>query len=167
MSDRIIRSFPPVADAYATRLILGSMPGKRSLTEQQYYAHPQNAFWRIAGQCLGFSPDLQYAERCQSLRAAGAALWDVLAACERPSSLDADIVEDSIVANDFARFLAEDTRITAVYFNGAKAETSFRRHVLPTLSNAQSAITLQRLPSTSPAHASLRYADKLAAWRVV
>ncbi len=162
-----VHSFAPIAAPDATRLILGSMPGKRSLAEGQYYAHPQNSFWKILGHLLGFDPALPYAARCAALTAGGVALWDVLATCTRSSSLDSDIVESSIVANDFAGFLAAHPKIRAIYFNGAKAEASFMRHVVPTLSPPLKTLPCRRLPSTSPAHAAMRFETKLVAWRGV
>ena len=38
------KSFKPSIDNNSKILILGSMPGIKSLEEQQYYAHPQNRF---------------------------------------------------------------------------------------------------------------------------
>ena len=161
----VIQSFPPVAAPDARLLILGSMPGEASLRAGRYYAHERNAFWRIMGDLLGFAPDPPYAERLQGLTAAGIALWDVIAGCERSGSLDAAIVKTSVHPNDFVRFLAEHPGIDRVFFNGATAETNFRRHVLPQL--VGSTLTLCRLPSTSPAHAARGYAEKLAAWSVI
>jgi G:T/U-mismatch repair DNA glycosylase len=68
-----------------------------------------------------------------------------------------------VEANDFAGFFANHQRIERVLFNGAKAETCFRRYVAPSLDTT--AIQYIRLPSTSPANASIAYASKLAAWR--
>ena len=96
---------------------------------------------------------------------ADVAVWDVLASCTRGSSLDADIDEDSIVANDFGSFFRAHPRIERVYFNGGKAEASFRRHVLRGL--AVTRLHFERLPSTSPANASWSLARKLRAWRTV
>src|SRR5574343_691540 len=160
-----IQGFPPVAAPDARLLILGSMPGEASLCAGQYYAHPRTAFWRIMGDLLGAGPTLPYAERLLRLKAAGIALWDVIADCERSGSLDADIVRTSVRANDFGSFFAAHPGIGQVFFNGAAAEASFRRHVLPLLRGAEFALC--RLPSTSPAHAARGYDEKLAAWSVI
>lgn len=161
----VIRSFAPVAATTARVLILGSMPGAESLRAGRYYAHPRNAFWRIMGDLVDAPPELPYAIRLRRLRQAGIALWDVLAACARVGSLDAAIDERSIIANDLVSFLVRHPGITHVFFNGATAERCFRRHVQPALE--ADVLKLQRLPSTSPAHAALAYAGKLQAWRVI
>jgi len=158
-----VRSFPPVVGRVATRLILGSMPGVASLMAAQYYAHPQNAFWRIMGELLGFAPDAPYRQRVAALKRAKIALWDVLAACERPGSLDAAIRRHSEVANDIPALLAAHPETTRICFNGATAEAAFRRHHPALVLRADQALV--RLPSTSPAHASLRPEQKCAAWR--
>lgn len=157
--------FPPVANPNARVLILGSLPGEVSLRAGQYYANERNAFWRIMGDLLGAGPALPYAQRLEKLGVAGIALWDVIAACERFGSLDSDIVNSSVVANDFSAFFAVHRGIERVYFNGGAAETSFRRLVLPCLSGLN--LKLLRLPSTSPAHAARSYAEKLAAWSAI
>lgn len=143
-------------------LILGSMPSRASLAAGRYYAHPQNAFWPIMGALLGFDPRAPYARRARALKAARIALWDVLRSCAREGSLDASIEAET--ANDFGRFFRAHPRVTHVFFNGAKAEASFRRHVLRGIG---AALHFRRLPSTSPAHAGLPRARKLAAWRAI
>ena len=162
MSSVHVHSFAPIADARATRLILGSMPGAASLSAGQYYAHPHNAFWRIMATLTGAAPDAAYSERVRALQAAKVAVWDVLQSCERPGSLDASIRRDSVVANDFAAFFAQHTRITHVFFNGGAAEASFKWHCAAQLREPR--LSFQRLPSTSPAYAALRFEHKLAAW---
>lgn len=157
--------FPPVAGAAARVLVLGSLPGETSLRAGQYYAHQRNSFWRIMGDLLGAGLSLSYAQRLDKLGAAGIALWDVIAACERFGSLDSDIVNSSVCVNDFSAFFAVHRNIERVFFNGGAAEVSFRRHVLPGLQGMN--LQLVRLPSTSPAHAARSYAEKLAAWSVI
>lgn len=161
-----VQGFPPIADRDAERLILGSMPGRVSLAQARYYAHPRNAFWPILGALLGFDPQIGYVQRCRRLRDAHIALWDVLATCHRPGSLDSSIDRASLVVNDFGAFFASHPRIRRLYFNGAAAEQLFRRYVLPQLAAADR-LTLERLPSTSPANASYSLERKLEAWRVL
>lgn len=164
---RRVRSFPPLEDRHARVLILGSMPGAASLAAGQYYAHPRNHFWPIMGRLFGAGPDLPYAKRVSRLKSSGIAVWDVLESCVRPGSLDADIEEGSIAVNDFAGFFDAHPGIGAVFFNGAKAEAAYRRHVLKGLPAAAGALPALRLPSTSPAHAALSLDRKLALWEML
>jgi TDG/mug DNA glycosylase family protein len=156
--------FAPVAAADARVLVLGSLPGRMSLARREYYAQPHNAFWKIMGQLAGAHPELPYEQRLAALRSHAVALWDVLAAGERSGSLDSAIVASSIVVNDFGTFFAAHRGIRLVCFNGTKAAELYRRRVLPALPAESAALPTRLLPSTSPAHASLRFAEKLARW---
>ena len=140
------------------------MPSEASLAASEYYAFRHNQFWRIAGEIIGFAPDAPYAHRKAALKRCRIALWDVVASCVRPGSLDSAIRDDSILANDFAAFLPAHPAIARVCFNGRKAESAWRRHVAPTLPVIRK-LDYRLLPSTSPAHAGMSYRDKLRIWR--
>ena len=161
---KLSQGFAPVAAHNAHILILGSMPGLASLDAAQYYAFPRNAFWKIMGDLFGAGPELDYQSRLNTLTYRGIALWDVIGACHRPSSLDSDISNDGLVTNDFRSFFKQHPQISHVYFNGQKAAGLFKRKVMPDLTDQFEYCTL---PSTSPAHAAKNYAEKLAAWSVI
>ncbi|WP_428101201.1 DNA-deoxyinosine glycosylase [Candidatus Rariloculus sp.] len=158
------RGFPPVYSPGARILILGSLPGARSLEAREYYAQPQNAFWRIMGALYGSGPELAYEARLARLTEHAVALWDVLAAGQRPGSLDSAIVRPTAVTNDFASFFERNPSLRSICFNGATAAELYRRKVLPALDSRFAAIPRRTLPSTSPAHARMRFAEKLAHW---
>jgi double-stranded uracil-DNA glycosylase len=156
--------FAPIARRDASTLILGTLPGRRSLQMQQYYAHPQNAFWKLIGAIFAADGNLPYARRVKILTRHRIALWDVLAAAERPGSLDSSIVHASAQANDFEEFFRAHPQIRRVFFNGRKAEELYRRFVLPKLGSEFAAIRYECLPSTSAAHAGMTIAKKLEQW---
>lgn len=166
--DTRVASFAPVVGRTARVLVLGSMPGARSLAQGQYYAHPHNLFWPFMGEICGAGPSLAYAERLRRLKDAGFALWDVLGECERVGSLDAAIRGASEKPNDIAGLLARHPELHAIAFNGTKARQAFRRHVEAAI-DAQRLARLQllALPSTSPANASMTRAAKRQRWRVL
>jgi double-stranded uracil-DNA glycosylase len=157
--------FPPVAREDARVLVLGSLPGQASLAATQYYAQPQNAFWRIMGALFDAGPEHAYEERLKRLVAARVALWDVCASAKRPGSLDQRIDKRSVAANDFAGFFAAHGQIATIFFNGATAERLYLTLALPALPPDVAATATRRLPSTSPAHAGVSFAQKLEAWR--
>jgi len=158
-----VQSFAPIADRNAEILILGSMPGQASLAAGEYYAHPQNSFWRIVCEILALDRATPYPARVTALKMARIAVWDVLKSCLREGSLDAKIERNSQHANDFGRFFRYHRTITRVYFNGATAENCFRKLVQPGIE--ASALKFARLPSTSPTHAAMSYAQKRDAWK--
>lgn len=155
------QGFPPVSRSDARVLILGSLPGARSIAEQEYYAHPQNAFWSIMREMFGIEGD--YGSRCRQLQEQRIALWDVLQSSVRPGSMDADIRMDSATTNDFAGFFRVHDAIEFVGFNGKKAEQLFSRSVAADAVPAS--IRQASLPSTSPAYAAMPFSGKLSAWR--
>jgi TDG/mug DNA glycosylase family protein len=167
MHPRHDRCFPPIASRTAHTLILGSLPGRKSLEMQQYYAHPQNAFWKLMARLFDWPPNLTYAQRTRALKRQRIALWDVFAAAERSGSLDSAIVHSTAEANDFREFFRSHPKIRRVFFNGRKSEEIFRRRVLPHIADDFPEIRYGSLPSTSPAHAGMPFAHKLARWRAI
>lgn len=161
-----VHSFPPVAAADATRLILGTMPGVASLSAGRYYAHPRNGFWPLLTALLPLPHGLDYTARCDALICHRIALWDVLQRCERPGSLDAAITRQSMVANDFVSFLQQHPQVRTVYFNGQGAAAMWKRLVAPVLPPSLQPVA-HVLPSSSPAHAGMSFAEKLKHWQIV
>jgi len=161
----LLSGFPPVVAPQTRLLILGSMPGVESLRQQQYYAHPRNAFWFIMGKLFGAHAALDYKERKGILIQQQISLWDVLAHCVRPGSLDSDIRPESEAVNQLDVFCRNQPELRAVAFNGRRARETFNRHFFKKSPEPWQNLLLIDLPSTSPAHAALRPNQKLAAWQ--
>lgn len=149
------RSFPPVAGPATRLLILGSLPGERSLAEARYYAHPQNQFWRLLGTALAIDlAAMPYPDRLDVLSANRVGLWDVVATARRHGSSDAAIRDPA--ANDIATLVAQLPDLRAVAFNGGTAARHGIRLIPP-------GITTITLPSSSPLH-TIGITAKQPAW---
>lgn len=154
-----LRGLAPVLAGDTRILVLGSFPGAVSLARQQYYAHPRNALWPIMSALTGENlVALPYAERLPQLLAHGIGLWDVLDVCERRGSLDSAIRAPA--ANDFARLRLLCPQLGLVGFNGQRAAAFASQFAAQGYRTAV-------LPSTSPAHASMSFEQKLLRWRVL
>ena len=169
MAPTRLHGLPPLVSADTRLLILGSFPGAASLARQQYYAHPQNQFWRILQAIWPCSAGLtstdSYEKRSNCLLAHGLGVWDVYASCERQGSLDTAI-HDALV-NDFSALARQCPQLQAIAHNGGESfkhspwvSASFSTAGLPPLPT-------HKLPSTSPANASWSFERKLASWREV
>lgn len=158
-SDAAKTSFPAVADARTRLLVLGSLPGEASLRAAQYYAHPQNQFWRLMEAVIERPLAVEtYEARLSVLREAKVGLWDVIAQARRTGSLDTAIRDH--MPNSLADFIASLPELRAIAFNGGKASQIGRR----ALAAVEKPPVLITLPSSSPAHASVRFGRKLEAW---
>jgi hypoxanthine-DNA glycosylase len=151
------RSFPPVVDAQARVLVLGTLPGEESLRRGEYYAHPRNLFWPIIFALFDEPPALNYAERLAFLTARRIAVWDVCELGEREASADSTIRME--LPNAIGRLLDEHPLIRAVGFNGTGARRLHDRHF-----PRRAELIYLALPSTSPAHATIDFSAKLARW---
>ena len=156
--DSSIWSFAPIADFQSKVLILGTMPGKESLRMNEYYAHPQNAFWKIIFGLYNVPFTTNYQVKKELLLKNGIALWDVLRNCERSSSLDTDIKQE--IPNDLRTFLITHPAISKIFFNGKGAAKFFSKYF------ADISLANEALPSTSPAHA-VKWEQKLAIWQII
>ncbi len=138
-------------------LILGSLPGERSLTAQRYYAHPRNRFWHLAGHVVGKDLEaLDYEARLAALLSAGIGLWDTIASARREGSLDGAIRDEE--RNRLPELVDSLPQLRAVGFNGAKSAATGA----PLLAGRD--VALVRLPSSSPANARTPWAEKERAW---
>jgi TDG/mug DNA glycosylase family protein len=151
---------PAVARADARLFILGSLPGDASLAARQYYAHPQNQFWRLVGNVVGEElHHLPYEGRLERLAENRIGLWDVVGSAIRRGSLDQAIRTPG--HNRVERLLEDYPDLEAIAFNGGTAAAIGRR-----LIGDPGRVTLIDLPSSSPAN-TRPFADKAAAWSVL
>ena len=153
-------SFDPIIPSYPSILILGSLPGDLSLLENQYYAHPQNRFWKILFSLYNLEFSTDYLQRINLLNKNQIALWDVCASAVRPGSMDTDIVD--VNPNPINNLLASCPSIHTVFFNGQKAHKLYEKHF-----NKLSDINYVTLPSTSPANARFTMNLLLEHWHII
>jgi len=153
-----IFSFPPIANPQSKILILGTMPGKDSLKFNQYYGHSRNAFWKIMFALFDEPFSTDYNIKRALLLKNNIALWDVLKACKRESSLDSDIIEEE--ANDLLRFLKNHPSINQLIFNGKSSMNYFMKYA------KEISLPYKVLPSTSPAY-TISIEKKLNEWSVI
>ncbi|MCX2480102.1 DNA-deoxyinosine glycosylase [Pedobacter sp. MC2016-15] len=158
VSNPIKTAFPPIIDEHCTVLLLGTMPGDRSLRLQQYYGHAGNHFWKLIYALYDQPVEADYASRKSFLLEHHIALWDVLESCTCEGSLDSNIKNE--VTNDFAAFYAQYPNITHVFFDSRKAEEFYLKYV-----KKSPAKVYHLLPSPSGANASKTFVQKLDAWR--
>ena len=159
MNNRIF-SFPPIIDESSEILILGSIPGQKSLEKQEYYAHPQNKFWRIIFELFNEIFTTDYTKKIQILEKHHIALWDVIDTCERKGSLDSEIRNEE--ANKIEDLLHNYPNIKAIFCNGQKSYKNLQK-----ILSKDFHLPIIAMPSTSPAHASLTYEEKLKSWKII
>ncbi len=160
MTDRK-HSFPPVVDSHTRLLVLGSLPGERSLAEQRYYAHPQNQFWRLISPAAGRDLSaLPYPDRLAALLDAHIGLWDVVASARRTGSTDAALRD--VEGHDIAALAATLPDLRAIAFNGG---TAFRTGSKQ-LGTAAGNYAVIALPSSSPLH-TIGFEKKLPQWQAL
>ena len=154
-----IFSFPPIISKESKILILGSVPGVKSLEMKEYYAHPQNKFWKILFELFNENFIINYSEKINFLQKNKIAVWDVIDSCERIGSLDTKIKNEN--QNDIDKLLKDFPNIQAIFCNGQKSFKNLQKNFSEKIE-----ISIFVLPSTSPAHA-ISFEKKLESWMIL
>lgn len=154
-----ISSFRPIISETSKVLILGSVPGIKSLEKQEYYAHPQNKFWKILFELIGEDFTTNYSEKISFLYKNHVAVWDVIDSCERKGSLDTKIKNEN--HHNILQLLEDFPSIKAIFCNGQKSFKTLGK-ILP----QDLQIPIFVLPSTSPAY-TIPYEKKLKDWSIL
>lgn len=164
MSDKCA-SFSPSINDKSKILILGSMPGVKSLEMVQYYAHPQNRFWKVIGELIGVKDfiKLDYNSRLKIMLENNLALWDVIAFCNRKGSLDSAIKDE--VPNDISGLLINYPNIKTICLNGNKSYFAFKKYFPEIIKNSK--YKIYKMPSTSPANARFSLEALINEWKVL
>ena len=163
MTNNNCKSFTPSIDNNSKILILGSMPGVKSLKEQQYYAHPQNRFWKVMASFCN-EPKLHeysYDLKLKTLLNNNIALWDTIKTCKRDGSLDSDIQNET--PNDIRKLLKTYPNIKTICLNGNKSYSAFKKHFPELLEK----YNCNKMPSTSPANAKYSLDKLIEEWSVI
>jgi len=153
-------AFPPIVDANSKILILGSMPGEKSLELQQYYAHPGNQFWKILFTLFNEPFTTDYKTRIELLKKHYIALWDVLSHCERIGSSDSNIKNE--IPNDFDSFYRQHPQIKHVFFDSKNVARFYKKHV-----GLSPSLNYYEIPSPSGLYASKSFAEKVKEWEII
>jgi len=160
MQNQIKTSFPPIANAETSILILGSLPGDKSLEFQEYYAHPRNRFWRVIAELTQSNLPHTYQEKVELLLQNKIGLWDVVQSAKRTGSLDVNIVNE--IPNDLEGFLENHPNLKIICFNGSKSHKLFNKYFKP-----KATLSYLALPSTSPANASHTFESLFKKWKEI
>lgn len=159
----IEQGFKPLLGLEPKVLILGTMPSVQSLKSQEYYGHPRNAFWWIMSELCQFDSNLSYSEKVKAILKSKIAVWDVIASCHRPGSLDSKIDQDTVTPNNLVSIFQQTPSFKLIAFNGQAAEKLFRKFIDETVWQGETLV----LPSTSPANAAITKEQKLKRWEKI
>ena len=171
-SQKIIHQIPPVWDSESEVLILGTMPSPKSREAGFFYMHPQNRFWKVlpavfgeALRCPNNSPDREAAilERRDFLLRHHIALWDMLASCQISGAADSSI--KNARPNDFDEILGH-SKIKRLFCTGKTAWSLWKKTSAEKYEEPYQ-LTVECLPSTSPANAACSLEKLIEAYKEV
>ena len=152
--------FPPFIDKNSKVLILGSFPSFASQKEGFYYGHPQNQFWKILAKLFDEKEPKNIEEKKEFLQRHRIALWDMVAGCERETSLDSAL--KNIKVNDIASLMKKFPNIEAIFFTGRKSQQLYEKNFNKVIDRP-----LFYLPSPSPAYRKMGLQEKVKQWGVL
>lgn len=160
MTNQFKSSFPPIADEHIKILILGSLPGDKSLAESEYYAHPRNRFWKVLAEITSSIFPTNYEAKLKMLSENKIGVWDVVQKAQRVGSLDTNILDE--VPNNLDEFIANHPNLEIIVFNGSKSQKLYDKYF-----KRQPNVKYLEMPSTSPANANYTFERLCEKWKEI
>ncbi|MCG2614733.1 DNA-deoxyinosine glycosylase [Terrimonas sp. NA20] len=151
-------SFEPISNADTMILILGTLPGDKSLELAEYYGHSRNRFWKIISTITGNDLPLTYEDKKTLLLRTKIGVWDVAHQATRKGSLDSAIEGEE--PNDLDGFIDRHKNLKVIGFNGMKSQALFDKYF-----DRKNGIKYIYLPSSSPANAGIDFDNICIHWR--
>ncbi|MDN3594165.1 DNA-deoxyinosine glycosylase [Zunongwangia endophytica] len=153
-------SFEPITNKNIEILILGTLPGDKSIELQEYYAHSRNRFWKIISRITNSQLPENYDEKKILLAKSKIAVRDVAHKADRKGSLDTAIFKEE--PNDLNRFIKIHPNLKTIVFNGKKTESLFDKYFI-----RKENFKYYSLPSTSPANARYSLDKIVEVWKKI
>jgi len=141
-------------------LILGTMPGEKSLLLQQYYANPANHFRKLVFAVYDQPFEVGYDAFKRLLIEQNIGLWNVIGACKREGSSDRAITD--IIVNDLNKLYEEYPGIQYVFFESASAEKFHAK-----FASRKNDLYYGILPSASGRYSRITFSEKLEQWKIL
>lgn len=144
MSERI-KCFPPIIFEGSEVLLLGTLPGNKSLQLNFYYADPRNYFWKFFSKYTGHPKPHNMNEVSKILKETKVALWDMYDFGIRKNKQDKETSRDSDIKqeiwNNIPSLLTDYPNIKRIGIMGGDPYEEFQK--------SYPFINAVRLPSTS------------------
>lgn len=153
-------SFDPISNSETTILILGTMPGDKSLELNEYYGHSRNRFWKIIASITNSELPVSYSDKKNLLLKSKIGVWDVAHKASRRGSLDSAILDEE--PNDLDSFISSHKNLKIIGFNGTKSQALFDKYF-----DRKSDLKYISLPSTSPANTGIDFDNICKQWRQI
>ena len=150
-------SFEPLIFQNTEILILGSLPGRKSIELNQYYGHPRNRIWSILSHLKEKETPINYDDKKAFLNSFKIGLWDVAHSAIRKGSLDSNIKDEK--PNNINSLTKNNPSIKVIGFNGKKSEQMFYKFF-----KLNPALKYVSLPSSSPANMAINFENICKKW---
>lgn len=153
-------SFAPISNSDTTILILGTMPGDKSIELGEYYGHSRNKFWKVISTITENDLPESYNDKKTLLLKTRIGIWDVAHNAIRKGSLDSAIENEQ--PNEIIDFIKIHHNLKLIGFNGTKSQALYDKYF-----EREFGIKYILLPSTSPANTGIDFDGICRKWKQI
>ncbi len=157
----IVEGFPPLMCHDPRVLILGKIPGKKSISTNEYYNDNRNRMWKMLAELATQKLPTNYTEKKVLLEHLHVVFWDYYQFGEQRTNSEVK----GTIPNDIVGFVRKNLTITKIAINGyGNYDDEFGEKLQNQFGQS---IKVFRLPETSGSNASWTLEKLCKEWSVV